>query len=676
MGLKTKIKNDLWRFNYILPFIKKYQFENKGKVYLCKDILNAYLKIHPVKGKGKRTVAKDTAKLLKKVKIDISPDDEFIYFIDVSKTIAAKGNIISNFTLDYKKIIDGSFLRLVERAVGPDSYGQEAEKIAEGLQAFCNRVLEAIEKSELRQEIKVKRHRDFKNMLQCPAEHFEEALQRILFFNQILWQTRHRLNGFGRLDYILGALYQKDISTQYLDRVSAENLIYEFLRQANKYYKFKSDALEGDIGQIIILGGLNSDGSYFSNDLTELFLKAQAKINNPDPKTLLRVSEKMPSTLLNIAVDCLKAKTGSPLFSNDDIVIPALLTFGLSEEDAYSYCTSACWEPYITGKSFDQNNIAVFDYFETFDKLLNSEKVQMVSTFDDLLQEYNTLNKSRFADFLFRIDELKWAKDPLVSIFTDTCSEKRKDISEGGALYNNYGITTVGLSNTVDSLLNLKRLVFDEKRYSIQDLNNIRESDFVNEPKLYEELRLGRKYYGHDDKKTAFLVNTLTNGLADVSKSYVNKLEGTVKFGVSSPAYNMLCKKTTADLSGRKAKMPYNTHISCVDAVYTELTNFAGMLEYDNRRFNGNVVDFFITPDFLIKNKEKFVLFLQGAIKTGFFQMQMNVIDSATLIQARKNPSEHRGLIVRVWGFSAYFNELPESYKNLLIERAIKAEAM
>lgn len=127
-------------------------------------------------------------------------------------------------------------------------------------------------------------------------------------------------------------------------------------------------------------------------------------------------------------------------------------------------------------------------------------------------------------------------------------------------------------------------------------------------------------------------------------------------------------------MSGRKSGMPYNTHISCLDASYTEVVNFAAKLDYNHNRFNGNVVDFFTTPGFIENNFDKFVLFMKGSISMGFFQMQMNIMDSKTLIDAKANPSNYAGLIVRVWGFSAFFNDLPESYKDLLIERAIAAE--
>ena len=154
-----------------------------------------------------------------------------------------------------------------------------------------------------------------------------------------------------------------------------------------------------------------------------------------------------------------------------------------------------------------------------------------------------------------------------------------------------------------------------------------------------------------------------------------NPLGGRYKFGVSAPTYVDLGKVTMATPDGRNANQPFSPHISCADPIaYTELMQFAGQLDYTGCRLNGNVVDFMVTPTFLKKNMDKFVLFLKQSIKLGFFEMQMNVVDSKTLIEAKKHPEAFPNLIVRVWGFSAYFKDLPDEYKDLLIDRALKAE--
>lgn len=672
MNIKTKIKNDMWRFNYILPFVKKYQFDEGGKSSVVKHILKTYMEIKPIHGKGKRTVGLDTKELLSRVNISFDVNSRFVYFIDTKKTIAVPGNILSNFTLDYDKIVHGSFMDLATKAQGTDEYGMEAKLVIDGINILVKRIIDAIPLSQLSEELKEKHTEYFERILFAKAEHFEEALQRILFFNQIMWQTRHRLNGLGRLDKMLADLYQKDIDTDILTEEKACELVYDFLNQLSKYASYKSDALEGDIGQIIILGGNQPNGKYFCNGLTEIFLKEQANLKKPDPKTFLRVGKNMPDSLLKLAVSCLTAKTGSPLFSNDEVVIPVLKGFGMPNEDAYSYCVSACWEPYIVGKSLDQNNIMVFDYFKALDAVLNNG-VEYRSI-EELVESYIKENGKCFKEFLQSVDEMKWAKDPLVSIFMDGCAEKRKDVSEGAAKYNNYGITTVALSNVVDSLFNIKKLVFKDKKYSLAEMNKARVENFDSAPEMFIEVTSLKKSYGHDIAEVEALVNRITSSIASIAKSYHNALGGTVKFGLSSPGYNILSKRMSADFSGRKNGKPYNTHISCTDAGYTEIVGFAGKLEYGDQRFNGNVIDFFMTESLIDENTGKFVLFMKGAIASGFFQMQMNLIDSKTLIDAKAHPEKYKGLIVRVWGFSAYFNELPESYKDLLIERALAAE--
>ena len=195
MSIKTKIKNDMWRWNYIIPFVKKYQFEEKGKIDVIKHVISTYRKIKPIKSRY-RSVGNDTKELLSKVDIIINSDSRFVYFIDTAKTIAVQGNILSNFTLDYDKIVHGAFKDL------PIDGNCETKSIASGIEILRNRIVKELGIDH--------RKKFFVEILEKPAEHFDEALQRILFFNQILWQTRHRLNGLGRLDKILADFYYSD----------------------------------------------------------------------------------------------------------------------------------------------------------------------------------------------------------------------------------------------------------------------------------------------------------------------------------------------------------------------------------------------------------------------------------------------------------------------------------
>ena len=159
-------------------------------------------------------------------------------------------------------------------------------------------------------------------------------------------------------------------------------------------------------------------------------------------------------------------------------------------------------------------------------------------------------------------------------------------------------------------------------------------------------------------------------------KNKKNKFGGEIKFGFSAPTYIMQSIDAPASFDGRKNGEPFGVHISSDKASvpYTELIQFATKLKYDGHRFNGNVIDFMITPNFIEDNFDKMVDFIILSISLGFFQMQMNVTSSDILIKAKANPREYENLIVRVWGFSAYFIDLPDNYKDLLIERALKNE--
>lgn len=131
-----------------------------------------------------------------------------------------------------------------------------------------------------------------------------------------------------------------------------------------------------------------------------------------------------------------------------------------------------------------------------------------------------------------------------------------------------------------------------------------------------------------------------------------------------------------ASFDGRKKGEPFSVHISSGEGIaYTELMNFASKLDYSGKRFNGNVVDFMVMPALVKQNIAQFVQLIKVSLLQGCCQLQANVIDAATLILAKNNPNDFPNLIVRVWGFNAYFNELPEEYKDYLIERARQNEA-
>ena len=481
--------------------------------------------------------------------------------------------------------------------------------------------------------------------------------------------------GLGRLDYILNDLYEADIKAGNLSPENALEMIKDFLRVLHEYYWFKSDALMGDTGQIIILGGKTTEGIYFCNKLTYLFIQAVEELQQSDPKVLLRVSEQTPMELIRRSVKCIKTGIGCPLFSNDEQVIPYLEKFGYDSVDAHNYVTSACWEPLVPGIAHEQNNIELINFLLPLQLISEKEGFGNYDSFEKLFEGYCNHLKGHIWYVGTLLNAIEWDPDPFVSAFTMPCYTKGLDIADGGGKYNNYGILSLALANAVDALLNIKKYVFDEKKYSLMELDEYRKNNFSGHEEIYELLKNAPKSFGKDSDEIILLTNRILEKANEAVKEYRNRFQGKAKFGLSSPSYIEVSKYFPASFDGRKAGDPFAVHISASgENSYTELMQFASQLDYSDTRFNGNVVDFIVAPSFIENNFDAFCSFIWISLRSGVFQMQLNVVSSDTLLAARKNPEKFPNLIVRVWGFSAYFIELPDEYKDYLIERALQSE--
>ncbi len=605
-------------------------------------------------------------RLFKKIEIVI-PEKGFVYFIDIHKTITRKNRTIDNITIDYEFILENSLndLRKKAQKMRNQDFKEELIQTIEAIELLIDRIIALNIKNNCIQYIK--------NIKDKKVLSFEDALQRILFFNQLLWQTNHNLNGLGRLDLILEKFYQEDIKKNKITKSKATLLITDFCQALNNYYWVKSNGLVGDTGQVIILGGLRDNGTYFSNELTEIFIEVIKKLQKPDPKLILRVANDMPSNLLDMALLSIKTGIGSPLLSNDEVIIPKLIELGYEKKDAYNYCTSACWEPYIPGVSFDQNNVDTFVYAESLIQVLEQENLESINNFAAFYKKYEEYLERSINDFIRKVNRIHFVKDPLISLTSPSCYMNEYDIGEGGAKYNHFGFTTVSMSNTVNSLLIIKKYCFEKKILSLNELNKIRKENYGRK-EYVEKFKKEKNRYGVDNEEVIDLTKKISRKASSIFRKQKNYLGGIFKIGLSSPSY-ITKSKFPATLDGRKNNEPFDVHISNELASYTEIINFAASMDYGENRINGNVVDIMMNPIYLTNNMEKIKTLILVGIKKGFYQMQFNVVSSEMLIKAKSNPENFKNLIVRVWGFSAYFVDLPESYQDLLIERALENES-
>lgn len=664
MNLK-KIISKYFRRRISYSKLLKERFYKSGE---NTSIINILLKTKIIKEHGNR--GKQIKILFSKIDIgDCKKNENFYYNIDVFTKLYDTKNVLGNLCLDYSKILNYSLNDFKEKIKGDGEFLDSEKKLIEGIEVYISRICNKFKDKNKRVIESIQGIKERK------ASGFFDALQRILFLNQLMWQTGHPLNGLGRLDIILEKYYYDDLKKQNITNESAYNLVKEFVEKLHSYYYFKSNNLFGDNGQIIVLGGKEIDGKYKYNDLTKIFIKVIKELQYPDPKVLLRVTKDTPRELIELSVDCIKTGVGCPLFANDDIIIPKLIDFGYELEDAYNYSTSACWEPYIAGKSVDPNNIDSIVFIKPLNNLLDNEDLKKFDNFESIVYSYKEYLSKYLEQLVNDVNNIRFEEDPLLSLFIEDCIKKQTDISIEGAKYNNYGLTSVSLGNTINALINIKYYVFDKKIYSLEKLNEIRKSNFKNNEDLIKKLKNENMKYGTDNEEIINLTNDIIEYTSKELDEYKNYLGGKFKFGLSAPSYVTASKDCKASLDGRKNDEPFLVHISSDNAnAYTELISFSSKIDYGDNRFNGNVVDFVVSPNFIDDNYEKFVDFLMLSIRQGFFEMQMNVVSSNMLLEAKKNPEKFPNLIVRVWGFSAYFKDLPEEYKNVIIERTLKSE--
>ena len=705
-SIKKNVKNFLNNVGFC-PFIKKfyillykeqngsYKFNFAQKLFISLKIFLRSKLI--IVSNGKNLTEKKAIlfrKSCEKMKISILPNDKFVYDIDyfilpIYSILEKEKNlfIIGNLTINYNKILKEGIINIEENiknkinnkkiTSSQKDFLYNLLEICNGIKILKDRYLKELNRSKWRNNENIKEIREMLEYVPLhPARDFKESLQCFLFINSLLWTNDYPLMGLGRLDKILYPYFKNDLDDGNITEKEAFNLLKDFFINLHKNRKYKSNELLGDTGQVVILGGKNLDGSDSSNELTFMIIDVLKELKIPDVKIILRVHSKTPNELWNKSLECLLSGVQYPLFSNDEVIIPALIEFGYSKEDAFDYGTSACWEPFIPGKSLDQNNLSSLNLLipisETI-KQISQQKEIIIKNFNDFLSLYNKNLKIYIENEVKQLNKINFEPAPLLSLLTDDCLENLKDISEGGARYNNYGELLVGVGNTINAIFNIKRIVFEEEECSFSELSKIIKNNFYESEILLENLRNKGLKFCMDDEIVIGLVNNIIEVIFQTFKNFRNKFGGKFKFGLSSPSFISAGQDFPASLDGRKYGDPFGVHISPVPfsppLSYTEIANFASQINYE-KSFNGDVLDLILERNFVDQNKGNFIKFLITFFNLGGMQCHLNILDYNILMKAKENPDLFPDLIVRVWGFCAYFKDLPEEYQNLVIERA------
>ncbi len=558
---------------------------------------------------------------------------------------------VSNLSPNYEKIIRVGLLAVYE---GSTEY-QKRE--IDALLSLCDRYLAEAEKQGREDLVEV-----FRQVPRYGARNFREALQffRILHFS--LWLEGEYHNTVGRFDQYMYPYFKNDMDAGVYTRDEALELLEDFFISFNKDSDLYHGIQMGDNGQSMVLGGLTASGTDGFNLLSELCLEASCELKVIDPKINLRVSKDTPLSIYEKGTELTKAGLGFPQYSNDDVVIAGLERWGYSHEDAVNYVVAACWEFIIPGCGNDIPNIGSINFPMFIDRAIRSY-LPTGGSFEGLLEEARRE--------IFAVCEEKMAK--LQSLWL--APSHFMDLLRDGKKYNNFGFHGCGVACAADALAAVKTYVYDEKSIPAERLIAALDTNFEEDPELLHLLRYEAPKMGCGKAVADDLGFWILGTFADALEGKKNCLGGIWRAGTGTAMnYLLQAQKVGATADGRRAQEPYGTNFSpsLFAPVPGPLTDIESFTAHDlTRNMNGGP----LTLEFdgsVFKNSDtirKVAMLVKHFIDRGGHQLQLNTVDLDALQQAQKDPERYRQLVVRIWGWSAYFVELDKEYQDHVIAR-------
>ena len=309
-----------------------------------------------------------------------------------------------------------------------------------------------------------------------PPRDFHEALQSLRLTHAVVWMGGHYHVGLGRIDQYLWPYLKQDLDAHRLDIAGAEELLAEFFISLNKDSDLYPGVQQGDNGQTIMLGGQTREGRDAINELTHMAIRVALFTDMIDPKVNLRINGNTDLALLTLATELTRRGLGFPQYSNDAVVIPALVAHGYDLADARNYTVAACWEFIIPGKGMEVVNIGAVSMPLAADKAIRAGLLAHES-FDDILKRTAQHIEEQVGDIVKGYSSLLLPPAPYYSVLMDGCLESGRDLS-CGLKYNNFGIHGAASSSAADALAAVQKLVFVDKSVQPEELLRAMKADF------------------------------------------------------------------------------------------------------------------------------------------------------------------------------------------------------
>lgn len=532
-------------------------------------------------------------------------------------------------------------------------------------------------------------------------QNFHEALQHYWFIHLGVITEVNPWDSFnpGRLDQHLYPFFKKEIDEGSLTKEQAIELLEAFWIKFNNHpappkmgVTAKESSTYTDFS-LINLGGVKEDGSDAVNELTFIILDVIEEMRLLQPSSMIQVSKKNPDRFVKRATQIVKTGFGQPSIFNTDAIIEQLLYQGKSIEDARNGGASGCVE---TG-AFGTESYILTGYFnlvKIFEIAMHNgvdpitgKKVGVstgnMTQFTSFIQVLNAFRKQveYFVDIKIKgtniIDRI-WADNipvPLLSLLIDDCIKSGVDYNNGGARYNTSYIQGVGLGSLTDILASIKYNVFEKKAISFKDLVKATEDNFKDQTELQNYLINHTPKYGNDDDYADDQAVNIFNIFLNAVDGAPNTKQGQFRINMLPTTSHVYFGSVTgATPDGRLAYKPLSEGISPFQGADrkgpTAVLKSASKI--DHLKTGGTLLNQKFTPAILGDEKglNSLVYLIRAYFRLKGHHIQFNVVTADQLREAQKHPEEHKDLIVRVAGYSDYFNDLGLELQNEIIRRS------
>ena len=558
---------------------------------------------------------------------------------------------VSNLSLDYGRVIGSGLLAVRETA------GESGRRMIDAIIDLCDRYKHLAAEQDRRDVVEV-----LSRVPRYGATNFREALQMFRILHYALWLEGDYHNTVGRFDQYIYPYFKKDMDAGVYTKETALDLLEDFFLSFNKDSDLYVGVQQGDNGQSMVLGGRLEDGSEGFNELSELCLLASRDLKLIDPKINLRVSRETPLEIYEKGTELTKVGLGFPQYSNDDVVIEGLQKLGYDYKDAVNYVVAACWEFIIPCVGNDIANIGAVNFPKLVDEVLRRD-LPAGKDWDTLLSDVRAEIRGECDRITESIHDVWFVPSPFLDLLRD------------GKKYNNFGLHGCGIASAADALAAVKEYVYDKQTVTPERLLHALDTDYADDPELLHLLRYEAPKMGCDDDRADRLGTLILDDFADALEGKKNCLGGIWRAGTGTAMYYLWYSRdlgATAD--GRHAGEPFGTNFSPnlftqVPGPLTDIQSFTK--QHIERTINGGPLTLEFAAGIFSKpeNCRKVAMLVKHFIDRGGHQLQLNAVNLEAMKDAQIHPDAHRHLVVRIWGWSAYFVELDKEYQDHVIAR-------